>query len=835
MKFQLLFFLMALTGTIYGQLQSPDQFLPHPWGSHFTPHHILPNYFNHVADNSSRVQLIQYGHTNEGRPLIMAFVSSPENLAVLDEIRQNNLRRAGVLPGETDVNLDRAIVWISCSVHGNEAAGTESAYQLLYELANPANERTQDWLKNTIVVLDPSLNPDGYARYTNWYRRAAGHIPDYDPEAREHNEPWPRGRTNHYYFDLNRDWAWQTQVESRQRMRVINSWLPHVHADLHEQGVNSPYYFAPAAQPYHPYVTSWQRHFQVEIGKNHAKYFDANGWLYFTKEVFDLLYPSYGDTYPTFNGAIGMTYEQGGSGRAGRGITMNNGDTLTLRDRVDHHLAASLSTIEVSSNNADRLIENFGDFWDKSRNDPPGKYRSFIVPATNPPAKIRAFCDVLEKNGIEYGSRPRGLTAEVYDYVDGQTKEIQIQASDLIISTNQPKGLLVQVLLEPSPELVDSNTYDITAWSLPYAYGLQTYASTLKVEVTEEYSFIPNPPFPENKPYAYLIKWRSFQSAQLLAKLLQNDIKVRFAKKEFKIDGKVYPAGTLVVNRADNRKNLHFHQKVKEVASGFEEEVSSVETGFVETGPDFGSSAYQFIEVPKVAIIGGESTYSNSFGELWYFLDQDLKYPATIYEEDNLAELPFESFNTLILTDGRYQVDSTAMSVLREWIEAGGHLILIGVANRTFAGRSRFDLRRRRPENEGATSSKEAKMKLEPYGDARRRRLMDNIPGAIIRNQMDNTHPLGFGLPRYYYSLKTSSLHFPYLRNAWNVGVIGEEVVHEGFIGSKIKKKLRNTTTVAGQDMGDGHITYLVDNPLFRAFWYNGKLLVGNALFLAGQ
>ena len=337
-----------------GQLKTPSDFFPHDWGTHFTAHHLVVNYFNHAAEQSDLVQVMEYGRTSEQRPMVLAFVSTPENLAKLEDIRKNNLIRAGVLEGTLDPALDRVIVWLSCTIHGNEAAGTESASATLHELIDPNNTDTKAWLQNTIVVIDPTLNPDGFDRYTNWYRKVAGAVPNPHPSAREHQEPWPGGRTNHYYFDLNRDWAWQTQIESQQRMTAFNNWLPHLHADLHEQGVNSPYYFAPAAQPYHPYITKWQRDFQVTVGKNHAKYFDQNGWLYFTKEVFDLLYPSYGDTYPTYLGSIGMTYEQGGSGRAGRAILMQNGDTLTLLDRALHHKTTSLSTIEVGAKNQQR-------------------------------------------------------------------------------------------------------------------------------------------------------------------------------------------------------------------------------------------------------------------------------------------------------------------------------------------------------------------------------------------------------------------------------------------------------------------------------------------------
>ena len=237
---------------------------------------------------------------------------------------------------------------LSYNVHGNEASSSEAAMQTLYELI--MNKKS--WLENTVVIIDPCLNPDGRDRYVNWYNQVKASPYNTHQSATEHNEPWPSGRPNHYLFDLNRDWVWASQIETKQRLILYNEWMPHVHVDFHEQGINEPYYFAPAAEPFHEVISDWQRTFQLQTGKNHAKYFDREGWLFFTREQFDLLYPSYGDTYPTFMGAIGMTYEQAGHGRAGLGIDNDEGIELTLVDRINHHTTTSLSTVEISSQNA---------------------------------------------------------------------------------------------------------------------------------------------------------------------------------------------------------------------------------------------------------------------------------------------------------------------------------------------------------------------------------------------------------------------------------------------------------------------------------------------------
>lgn len=822
------------------QLQSPNEFLPHALGEQFTEHAMLVDYFKHVATNSDRVQLQEFGRTNEKRPQVLAVISTPENLARIDDIRQNNLRLAGVVDGSPNEANPVAIVWLGFSVHGNEAAGSEASMQVVYELANPANAKTAEWLKNTVVLIEPSVNPDGYSRYTSWYRQASPDEPDPVPHAREHNEPWPGGRVNHYCFDLNRDWAWATQVESQNRIPVYNSWLPHVAADLHEQYYDAPYYFAPAAQPYHNYLTKWQADFQVEIGKNHAHYFDENGWLYFTKEVFDLLYPSYGDTYPCFNGAIGMTYEQGGHSRAGRAIRMPNGDTLTLNDRVTHHTTTALSTVEISSKNAKRLVDNFKDYYAKSAANPPGEYKAFIVKSTNPTYKIKALTKLLDRHGIRYGKASRaGAALTGYDYSTGKEGRTTVAEGDLVISAYQPKGLLAQVLFEPEPGLVDSLTYDITAWSLLHAYGLEGFAARQRVDVTTGYDF-PTANVLKNvrkTPYAYLLPWNSMQSAKVLGEMLQGGVVVRYAESPFAVEGKSYLAGTLVMTKADNRKLEGFDETVLAAAAKFDAELATVQTGFSDRGHDFGSSAMQLVTKPEVLVLSGEKTFNNEFGQVWFYFDRDIDYPATIIDADQLARVDLDSYNTLVLPEGSFNFDETTLGKISKWVSAGGRLIAIGAANRSLAGKEGFALAKyAKEEDEKAAKSEAEEIALDHrtsiYKDRIRASLADNMPGAVVRAKMDNSHPLGFGMKDYYFSLKTSDSFYDLVKGAWNVGYLEDGFLSHGFIGSNLKKNMNGSTVFAVQDKGRGKVVYLIDNPLFRSFWEEGKLVFSNAVFL---
>jgi len=400
---------------------SPEAFLGYPLGAHFTPHYKIVEYFRAVAGAvPEQMKLEQYGTTYEGRPLLLAFIASPENMRRLEDIRKNNLRLAGMLHDSLKPDEHApVIVWLSYNVHGNEPASSEAAMKTLYELVNPASARAKQWLPNSVIVIDPCINPDGRDRYVHWYNDVVGAQPNADPQSREHQEPWPRGRTNHYNFDLNRDWAWQTQVETQQRLKKYNAWLPQVHVDYHEQGYNNPYYFAPAAEPYHDVITPWQREFQIMIGKNNARYFDRNGWLYFTKEEFDLFYPSYGDTYPIYNGGIGMTFEQGGI-NAGLAVQTADGDTLTLAQRLEHHFTTGISTIEVASAHAEQLIKEFHNYFVEAEVHPGGEYKAYYLRNDSFGDRLERLKAFLTRNGVSYLSAGIGTYSGV-DYETGRS------------------------------------------------------------------------------------------------------------------------------------------------------------------------------------------------------------------------------------------------------------------------------------------------------------------------------------------------------------------------------------------------------------------------------
>jgi hypothetical protein len=823
------------------QLISPDEFLGYKTGSHFTPHWKIVTYFQHIAANASaNVKLEQYGQTNEGRPLLLAFISSAENISRLEQIRLNNMRLANLARDKAAPVEEGApaLVWLSYNVHGNETSSSEAAMMTAWALADPANTKTKDWLKNTIVIIDPCINPDGRDRYVNWFNSIVGKNPNPSWNAREHREPWPGGRTNHYNFDLNRDWAWQTQKETQQRIKMYNLWMPYVHVDFHEQGINNPYYFAPAAQPYHEVITPWQREFQVTLGKNHAKYFDANGWLYFTKEVFDLFYPSYGDTYPTYNGAIGMTYEQAGGPAGGLAVLTDEGDTLTLLDRVLHHYTTSISTIEIASLNAARLVKEFRKFFNDAINNGTGEYKTYLLKNKSADReRMNSLMELLDKDGIQYeiaGGSSRG-TFNGYNYFSGKDEMFTIETGDLMIHSQQPRSAMVKVLFEPKSKLVDSSTYDITAWSLPYAYGLQTYGSKTKLQSSGGTK--PSPVTNNlTDAYGYVISWQGLQGAKALGQLMHKGVKVRFSETPFETGGQKFERGSLIIIKKGNEKfGSTLASVVNQVCNANNIRPIVITTGFVDKGYDFGSSKVHPMKAPRVALLTGEGASSNGAGEVWHFFEQVIDYPVTLVNASDITRISWNDYDVIIMPSGNYRflTEKTTADQLKDWINKGGRLVAMegGVAQ---LARTDWAIKGKKVIDTG--DRKEPYAPLQVFEERERDNLTSSTPGSIYKVEMDNTHPLAFGYPGFYYTLKQDDAIYEFIKErGWNVGVLKKDDQVSGFVGSKLKDKIKDGLLFGVQDMGAGKIIYLADNLLFRSFWENGKLMFCNAVFLVGQ
>ena len=808
------FYLISVI-SIAQNLKSPSEFLGYEIGTEFSRHNQVVDYFEYVTEKmNENVILKYYGETYERRPLVYAILSSKKNINEIEKIRLANLEVLKEKPSKLN---DKAIVWLSYSVHGNESSSTEASMQTLFNLLT----KNYELLENTIVIIDPCLNPDGRDRYANWYNQMRTTPYTTNKVSREHSEPWPGGRANHYLFDLNRDWAWLTQIESELRLKEYQKWLPHVHVDFHEQGVDEPYYFAPAAEPYHEVITRWQRDFQAMIGNNNAKYFDKNGWLYFTKEFFDLLYPSYGDTYPTYLGAIGMTYEQAGGGIAGLGIINSEGKNLTLVDRVKHHTISGISTVEISSLNAEKLNNEFVEFF--RYNDK--KTRNYILNGDKD--KIDKLGKFLKKHQINFFSTKK-QKLNVFSYNENKSISYTTKQADIVVPTSQSRRKLVDVLFERTTKLSDSVTYDITAWSLPYVYGLNAYLTDKEVEKLD-YKINTKDNSIDKNAIAYASVWNEIEDAKFLSSLLNNNIKVRYNKKDIQTGDLFLSKGSMIIYKGDQIIE-NFEDILFKEAKNFNIKLSSIYSGISISGPDLGSDSVKLIKNKKIAILSGDdnqnSVSSLNYGAIWHFFEQELRYPLTHLNIKDFKRVSLDKFDVLIIPDGYYGSigNERNLDKIESWMYKGGNIIAFEDAIKIFSNKEGFSVKTKK--------IKEVEKEEVNFEDVSRNNIQNYLAGAIFKVKIDETHPLAFGYNKEYYSLKTSTSTYELLDNGYNVGKI-ENLKNNvlGFVGDKIKTKLKNSLVFGHERIGRGNIVYFVDNVMFRSFWENGKMFLANSVF----
>lgn len=818
------------------QVKSPSEFLGYDLGTQFTYHHKAVEYFRYVAEASPLAEYRSYGTTYEGRPLGVCFVSSPENLKNLEELRKNNLIKTGLLEGDF-TGRQIPFIWLAYNVHGNESAGMETAMKVLHTLVSGSYPGTAEWLNNCIIVIDPCQNPDGRDLYATRYRQSQNLIINPDPNAWEHNQGWPGARTNHYLFDLNRDWLWQTQTETRQRIALYNQYMPQVHADFHEMGAESTFFFPPGANPLHEVLTSWQREFHKLMGTGNSKMFDEKFRLYFTGETYDLFAPNYGDTWPLFNGAMGITYEQGGGGVSGLAIRLSTDDTLTLKTRIEGHYLASLATITVSYENRERLVKEFNKFFEDGAKKPDFVYKSIIIKGNNEKSAVGSMLELLKQNQIRYSYvKPSARKLKGFDYLANKEGEVTPEKGDILISAYQPQSRLLRVLFEPDSKSSDSISYDLTAWSLPYVYNLKAYAVKEKLEAdpgkteTEEKL---NVTTPGERPYAYIAPFTGFAELKLMADLFKNDLKLRYMLKPFGINGKTYNAGTIIIARGDNKsRGDDFDRIVNEAANRNRVMLEKTRTGIADTGKDLGSGYSELKKKPVVAVVCGEGTSSTGVGELWYFFERELEYPVTLLNISAIDRTDLSKYDVIMLPSGSY---AKAKDKLLEFARKGGRIVALESAIQLFADEKGTALNKAIEARTAEEKAAEKKLKsddttlLRKFGDERRYMISERSAGSIYRVKTDETNPYAFGLGKEWFIMKRSA-GYPFLQSGYNIGYITGKDPVAGFAGFKFRDKIKNTIVAASETMGSGEIIYITDNPYFRAFWKSGRVLLGNTI-----
>lgn len=823
MMLRILLLTIALPFALFAQIPSPESFLGYASGENFSYHHQVTDYLDLLGQESDRVKVVPYGESYEGRTLQLAVLSSPENLKELENLRQAHLGSLG--REENSGAAQKVVVWLGYNIHGDEAASTEAALRTLHYLSTSTEQQVRDWLDACIILIDPCMNPDGRERYVQEFRQWQSVRQNTDIQSAEHQAAFPWGRYNHYLFDLNRDWLWQTQQESRQRAVFYQKWMPHVLVDFHEMGIHASYFFPPSVEPIHKVVTDWQKAFQQKVAQGHAHYFNQKGWRYYTNRVFDLFYPSYGDTWSSFQGAIGMTYEQAGSRLAGTAVERKNGQVLTLKDRIEHHFTSGLSTLKTVYENRRELKKSLQDYFNTGWTDRFDGYRTYIVRHNNPRDKLKRLQELLDGQGISYG-HPKATERLVngFSYRQGRTQTIRLHPEDMLISVRQTQGRMVQVLFEPEAQLNDSLTYDITAWALPYSFGLEAFASKEELELQSPFS-LEETSTPHEAAYAYLIPWESAGSIRTLGSLLLEGWQVRAAGKPFQLEGKTWAAGTLVLVRGEQSapRQTHFGDSLRAYIG--DTPAVAVNTGLAESGIDLGANEFSLLEAPSVGLVLGDGIQASRAGELWHFFEERLDYPISLLRIERLNDFNLGRYDVLLLPSGNYK---SCQKKLEQYLRYGGRLVVMGEALEGFTQNPDYQLERVEvPTLSGS------------FGETQRTKLSQQTPGSIVRLRLDNTHPLAFGYGETYFSLKHESALYqgasPDETKYWNVGTFDQSRPVSGFMGYRMQQHLSGKLALGVREVGKGQLICFADTPVFRGFWCAGELFIGNAVFMIGN
>ncbi|MEX1139227.1 MAG: M14 family metallopeptidase [Bacteroidota bacterium] len=828
----------------------PSDILGYRIGERFTDYRGLELVIDVLVRSSGRIKRVVYGESNEHRPLQLLIISSPENLANIEHIRTENLRltdqRRLSSPDRQKITAESpGIVWFSYGVHGNESSSPEAAMMTAYQLCAGTDPHTKALLDSLVILIDPNVNPDGRERYVRWINGTLGREPNPNPDAAEHHEPWPGGRTNHYYFDLNRDWSWLTQKETRARIALYRQWMPHTHVDFHEMGYRSSYFFFPAAVPLHEAFPEEVRKWGAIYGRGNAEALDRFGSPYYTEEYFDLFYPGYGDSWPTFNGAIGMTYEQAGHSMGGVAIRKPSGALLTLEERARNHFLTGMATLSTTLGHRRERLNDFSRFWESALRLS-SRYKAFVIPEGSDPGRTARLATLLHLQGIEVHRLTDPLRTDAQKFFSGKSARTEFPAGTYFVSLAQPQSRLVKALLEPEAAAKDTFFYDVSAWSLPVAYGLTAY--TTDAPLPSSAAKLSEPPVVSGRVtggtarVAYLIPWERDASVRVAGFLMRHGVNLSYAAKSFGTSGRIFRAGTLIAFVTSNNDSLH--RLINNAAETYAVDITSVHTGLTDQGIDLGSNSIRPMKNPRIAMLTDAPVSPNDYGELWFMFDREYELPFTAIRTSNLSAVDLSNYDVLLMPDGRYhgEIDSGLVAEIRRWVSRGG--ILIGIENgarfltKNQSGLTSVLLETDRKDGEKSkeeTEEEKKKQEVVKRQTVREKEESDRlarIPGTVFKALVDTTHVIGFGYDREVYvfkgdgpSLVLSEKAHSVVRFAPGSGSVS------GYASKERAQKVADSGYLMDFPLGQGHVVIAAENMTFRMFWTGHQRMLLNAIF----
>lgn len=803
-------------------IPTPSQVLGYEPGDWHIRHDQLVTYMQKLAEASDRVTLEVIGHTHEQRPLLHLTITTPENHGRLEEIRTNHL---ALSRGEGEPEGQPVVVWMGYSVHGNEASGSNAAPLVAYYLA--AAEGIDELLTNTVVIFDPSLNPDGLARFASWVNSHKGRNPVADNQTREHQEAWPNGRTNHYWFDLNRDWLLLVHPESRARIAQFHRWRPNVLTDHHEMGTDSTFFFQPGIPTRrNPLTPEENVTLTKKLATYHAAALDAQGELYFSEQIFDDFYYGKGSTYPDVHGCVGILFEQASS----RGhVQENSYGKLTFAATIKNQLTTSLSTLQGSYETRADLLSWQRDYALKvSREAEKADIAAYVFGDPEDPTRATLMAQVLRQHHIEVNRLGRPIN------IDGQALE-----EGYVVPTNQHQYRLIRSLFEKRTQFTDNTFYDVSTWHFPSAFGVLT-TSLEKVpgsvlgDAVEQASLSSHElPAAAGETYAYAFSWKHYYAPRAAYRLLDAGIKLRYSQKPFSAkttSGEHYfDRGAIVLPMGIQDVDQEaISALLQEISQDDAVKVHAITTGLTPVGVDLGSGSLASLKKPEVAMLIGSGVSASSVSTLWHLLDVRMDMPVTHLTTQNMNRHSLERYTHLVIPEGRYSsLGEDEVAKIKTWTEDGGVLILIGRATQWAIGQKLTTVAIRKPKEEDKPQERL------PYAERSQRRAVNIISGSAFAADLDLTHPLGFGYSRRDLAMfRTSTMFLEVPKNPYNTVVqYVDKPLISGYVSAKNLELLGGSAAVVNHGLKRGQVIVLADPPNFRGYWLGTNKLFLNSLF----
>ena len=816
-----------LDGITYDEsIPRPESVIGHVVGTRHTAPHQIVAYFRALDAASDRVEVRQHGSTYEGRPLIHAVVTSPANHGRLEDIRRANLRLSDEAAAVSDAEVATmpTIVYQGYSIHGNESSGSEAALLYLYHLAAAQGPSIEESLATTVLLVDPLFNPDGRDRFVDWVNRNRGAIHTSDGQDREHNEPWPGGRTNHYFFDMNRDWLPVQLKESQARIDLYHQWRPQVLTDHHEMGGSSTFFFQPGVPSRtNPNTSERNQELTAAIAQYHAEQLDTIGSLYFSKESYDDFYYGKGSTFPDINGAVGILFEQASS-RALEADTDNG--PLHYAFTIRNQFATSLSTLKAATELRTELLGYQRDFYAGAtgfaRNS---DTKAWVFESSGSVGRARGMVDVFLRHRIRVYRLARDITASGKAFA---------AASSFVVPIDQPQAQLIASMMEERTTFADSIFYDISSWTMPRAFNLDFAAWTssprdLLGDEVQRGGVTPAGRIvgPANA-YAYLIPWGEYFLPREVYRLQEAGIRVRMASRAFsmRVNTKTlnFEAGTLIVpvGQAGIAPD-EVRRAVDELATATGLEVTAVTSGFAATGPDLGTGSAEVLEQPRIALLSGSGASSAVVGEVWHLLGEQFAIPVSLLDNDRVDNADLSRYNVMIMTGGSPDVDA-----IQSWVRGGGTLIAIGGGVTWAVSNDLADLERRPYDIDSLVSGVS-------FADASNARSAWSLGGAIFGTSVDTTHPLAYGFGEELAVFRRGTTFFDAPESArTRVATYTATPLISGYAKPLHLEKAAGAMAVAAFSSGQGRVVTFADDPIFRAFWWGPASMLLNAIFLPG-